>query len=311
MGNQRENNDELLFGLLSEKLYSHYCGSEEEHLSKEEEQAVINMMNSLQVEEKDDFDPTSSYKKFCDKYLTNGEAAVKENRINNIEELLVEMEKDIDNMKEPEKPLTIISDILAMVGRLGRMRVVRRVALAVLIITVMFCGMNIGTYATAKMGFVEFLSKNDNGWSFMVTGEDDSVDMDEIEKNVYKSWEEVKKLEGMNDILIPKWIPDVSVLEEILIIQGPDKKSFIGKYFIDNEEQFQIVVQKYTEEIGWQFFVREAKDKYAEAIIGERNVLWYEEEEKTVCFFVEDKCSYYVCGDISIEEIEKIIKNIK
>ncbi len=311
MGNQKENNDELLFGLLSEKLYSHYCGSEEGHLSKEEEQAVINMMNSLQVEEKDDFDPTSSYKKFCDKYLTEEEAVAKTMTISSIEDLIVEMENDLNNMKELEKTLPIMSGILALFSRLGRMRVVRRLAMAVLIVAVMFCGMNIGTYATAKMGFVEFLSKNENGWSFMVTGEDDSVDMEEITQNIYKSWDEIKRLEGMEDMLIPNWLPEGCDLGGVWILQGPDKKSFTGKYFNENEEKFQIIVEKYNEEIRWQFFKKTIGDEYIEENVGEKHVLWYEEGGKKVCFFVKNQCSYYVCGDIEKEEIKTIVENVK
>lgn len=311
MGNQKENNDELLFGLLSEKLYSHYCGTKEEHLSKEEEQAVINMMNSLQVEENDDFNPSSAYQRFCHKYLSDQEVVAKPKTFSSVEELVAEMEEDLKDMKAPEKPWAMLIDLWAVLCRLGRRRGVRRLALAILIITVMFFGMNIGTYATAKMGFVEFLSKNDKGWSFMVTGEDNSVEMDEIEQNMYKSWDEVKLLDGMEGVLFPNWIPEGCDLGGIWILQGPDKTNIDGKYYMNGEEKFQIIVEKYTKEIGWQYFVREAQDKYIENIIGEKRVLWHQDEEKTVCFWVEGKYSYYVCGYIGIDEMKIIVENIK
>lgn len=311
MGNQRENNDELLFGLLSEKLYGHYCGKEEEHLSKEEEQAVINIMNSLQVEDTDDFDPGSSYKKFCEKYLSDGENVVGEKKLSGIEELLAEMESDVSGMRMPEKPLSVGDKILLVFSRVGKMRVVRRVAFAILFVAVMFGGMNIGTYATAKMGFFEFLSINDKGWSFMVTGEEEKVDMDDIDKTVFSSWEEVKQLEGMKDMLVPKWIPEGCELISIDFAKGRDKGVYKGVYSNDSEEKFQIVVEKYSDKLRWQFFLQAEGDNCEKENIDGKNVLWYREDGKITCFFVEDKCSYYVFGEIERETIRSIVQNIK
>lgn len=310
MGNQRENNDELLFGLLSEKLYSHYCGTKEEHLSKEEEQAVINMMNSLQVEENDDFNPSSAYQRFCHKYLSDQEVVAKPKTFSSVEELVAEMEEDLKDMKEPENPWAMLIDIWAMLCRLGRRRGVRRLALAILIIAVMFFGMNIGTYATAKMGFVEFLSKNDRGWSFMVTGEDVSVNA--MKKSEFTSWEEVKYVEGMEDMLLPRWLPEGCELESIGLLTGKNKKSFNGKYFNGTEEKFQIVVEQYNEDISWQFFGKNLAQDCVEEKLSDKNVLWYTDtDNKLTCFFVQGRFSYYVYGEMEKENIRMIIENIK
>lgn len=314
MGNQKENHDELLFGLLSEKLYGHYCGTEEEHLSTEEEQAVINIMNSLQVEEADDFNPTNSFKKFCEKYMVDDLESAKEKKVRTIEDLLEEMERDLKDTYTKEEKTSFGENLIFALGRLVKMRMVRRVALAALVVAVMFCGMNIGTYATAKMGFFEFLSMSDKGWSFMVTGEgavEESVGMDDITQKTYDSWEEVKQVKGMKKMLVPQWIPEGCELSCILLINGGDKNAFVGKYFINEEEKFEIVMEKYDEIESWQYFMQSKGIEYEEELINDNPVFWYLEGDKKVGLMMYEKLGYYVYGDISNEEIKEIIKNLK
>lgn len=310
MGNQKDNNDELLFGLLSEKLYNHYCGTEEEHLGAEEEQAVLNMLNSLQVEDTDDFDPTNSFKKFSEKYLEDGTNTAKEKKINSIDELLERMENDIRTM-QTEKKASLADKIFKT---FHHTKLVRRVAFGVLVVAVMFGGMNIGTYATAKMGFFEFLSKSKDGWSFMVTGEREtaeSVAMDNMDKKVFSSWEEVKALDGMGDMMIPEWIPEGVELEKIEFAQGDDKKSFKGKYCTGEEEKIYFAIEKYEKDVRWQYFMQALEAGFWEKEVPGVSTLWYMEDDKVSAFFTQEEYGYYVYGEISEDEMIKIIENIK
>lgn len=314
MGNQKENNDELLFGLLSEKLYSHYCGTEEEHLSTEEEQAVINIMNSLQVDEADDFNPTNSFKKFCEKYMVEEAESAKEKKVRTIEDLLEEMERDLKDTYVKEEECSFKDKLILALEKMGRMRMVRRVALAVLVVIVMFCGMNIGTYATAKMGFFEFLTMNDKGWSFMVTGEgttEETVGMDDITQKTYDSWEEVKQLDGMEGMLVPQWVPDESELLSVIYIEGTSKETYIGQYFLNEEEKFQLIVEKYNENVVWHYFFQSQGVEYEEEKLGERKMLWYTKNDGETGFFANGNIGYHVSGQIKNEEIKEIIKNLK
>ncbi len=308
MGNQRENNDELLFGLLSEKLYSHYCGTEEEQLKPEEEQAIIKMLNTLQVDDTDDFNPTEYFKRFCDKYITEEKFEKVGGTPQNLDRLIQEMEKDVQAEKVSER-----EDVVDRIwGAFRRTRVVRRVVFAVLIVAVLFSGMNLGTYATSKMGFFKFLSKNSKGFSFMVTGEElppESLALESKDGDTYSSWEEVKKLKGMGRILMPQWLPEGYVLEEVSTNVGGGRVSYRGLYVFEQNKTIKIIVDKYDAKISWHTYVQSLECEYIENTIAGIDVLWYESEDGMTCFFMDNNFMYSVAGEVEKEVVEKIIEN--
>lgn len=309
MENQRENNDELLFQLLSEKLYAHYCGDKEARLSREEEQAVLNVLNSLQVGEADDFNPTDSFNRFCNKYMPDRLEQEDGKKAGCLDELMEKMKRD--TVPVEKKTASVRRASLSV---MGRTKTLRRVVMASMLVAAMFLGMNAGTYATSKMGFVEFLSKSDKGWKLLVTGEGNGMEMiplEETDTDVFASWEEVGALKGMEGVLLPRWIPEECKLQEIQLLRDNGYNMFVGSYCSESEEKFQIVIEQFSKEIWGRTYFQGLEAAYQEKQIQGHDVLWYEADGKIINFFVEDKFSYSVSGEIETELVQKIIENLE
>lgn len=311
MENQRETNDELLFGLLSEKLYAHYCGDKEARLSKEDEQAVLRVLNSLQVEEADDFNPADSFQRFCNKYLPDRLEREDLKKADSLDGLIEEMRKDVSTAREKKKEISA--------GRKpesapGRSKILHRAAMASLLAAALFLGMNAGTYAAAKMGFVKFISKSDKDWELLITGEGNDEKLTALEeknKGVFSSWEEVKALKGMEGVLLPEWIPEEYQLQEIQLLCDNENNMLIGSYCTDSEETFQIVIERFSQNVSWQTYAQGLEAKYQEKQIQEHEVLQYEADGKIVNFFAEGRFSYSISGEVETELVEKIIENMQ
>lgn len=311
MENQRETNDELLFGLLSEKLYAHYCGDKEARLSKEDEQAVLRVLNSLQVEEADDFNPADSFQRFCNKYLPDRLEREDLKKADSLDGLIEEMRKDVSTAREKKEE---ISAGRKTESAPGRSKILHRAAMASLLAAALFLGMNAGTYAAAKMGFVEFISKSDTGWKLLVTGEGEDMQMaslEETDKDVFFSWEEVKALKGMEEMLLPRWIPENCTLQDIQLLCDNGNNVFIGSYHSESEETFQIVIEQFSKEIWGYKYVQSLETEYQKKQIQEHEVLWYETEGKIVNFFADGKFGYSISGEIETELVEKIVENMQ
>lgn len=308
--------DEMLYKLLSEKLHRHYCGDEESHMTDEEVEAVLNVMEVMKFPYDDYFNADAAWERFQQKYLSGETSEVSmeftpESGVYCLSGLIRTMEAEAFPKAKLYKKRESVGALVRVRGIL-RSRAVRWTAITVAAAGFMFAGLNVGTYATARMGFFEFISKEGNSWEFFITGERDEGQKDNFEFEqgtieTYHSWEEVKKKIGEN-ILIPEYVPGGFCLSSLAISDGD---VVAAKYDLDRERYFQIRAEKYTES-KWLYKTYNAEEDYSEKILLSGRTIYYSQQgdEVTASFF-DKEFAYCVDGEMTLDEIIMIIENMK
>lgn len=309
--------DDTLYEMLSERLYRHYCGEEKDRLSDKEVNALLDLMEGLQSRQEKDpyFNAEASWKRFQEKYLENPEAFA---RIP--EPVMADLQRDMAKGSPVYGKATRKSDGHKR-GLLGggfrtfaKSKALRRVAVAVLVVLFTFVGMNMGTYATAKMGFLEFFTKSKSGWSFFVTGEgqeDDGFGVQVEDKQTFSTWEEVKAIPGYEDILIPTYIPEGMELEEIYLKEFEDKIAIKSLYENAQNKNLQICIEHYDKPFRWQRFINDKEYYTKEMTINGKSVIIYDFADSKVASFIHGDRVYGINGAIEETDIIKIIKKMQ
>ncbi|MBD5459356.1 MAG: DUF4367 domain-containing protein [Lachnospiraceae bacterium] len=312
--------DEILYKLLSEKLHRHYCGDEGSQLSDQEIEAVLNVMETIKFPHDSYFNADAAWARFQERYMSEDDTEFSEellpgDGVRGLADLIGIMEGDVSIGVGPHKKRRG-ANAPFRIRTMLKSRAVRWTALTVSAVGVMFAGLNIGTYATAKMGFFEFISKNGSSWEFFITGEreedagNEGFEIGNMAKNQYQSWEELRKVKGEN-LLIPEYIPEGIELSSLVISNSEDQDIIEARYGERDRCDFMIVARQYVTEdrIHNLYFVEE--DCVDRILPSGRKVYYNQQEDETTVWFLEREYSYCVDGKITLDEIIMIIENMR
>lgn len=312
--------DEILYKLLSEKLHRHYCGDEGSQLSDQEIEAVLNVMETIKFPRDSYFNADAAWARFQEKYMSedntefSGELLPGDDA-RSLSDLIGIMESDVGIGVGPHKKRRG-ANTLFKVRTMLKSRAVRWTAITVSAVSIMFAGLNIGTYATAKMGFFEFISKNGSSWEFFITGEreedtgNEGFEIGNMAKNQYQSWEEVKEVAGEN-LLMPEYIPEGFELSSLVIHGGEDQDIIEAGYIERDRCDFQIVVRQYVRDESFYNMFYGEEDYKEKFLPSGREVYYNQQENETTAWFLEGEFSYCVDGKITLDEIIMIIENMR
>lgn len=276
MGDKREDVRELT-KVLKERLKWYQEEATEEEMDPEEICAILALLEKWENPEVPIIEVSDAYTAFCEHYLQTA------------------------GIPQP--------------GKRKVYRILRQAAVAVIVVSVLFAALNLGTYATTGLDFFSLLWQRDGEKSFAIMGGENASN-EELSFSVngdtyYSSWEELPQ-EVLDRICVPKYIPQGWELSSLRYWTDRNAGMIWAVYNSqDGENRLKIWIEQYEDFYAWQQDMREKKGNLTQESIGEQEYYWErKEDEVTVYFFIGEEL-YTVQGDLTDEEIEKIVGNMQ
>lgn len=296
---QEENKEnQELIEVLQKRLDWFCFEAKESEINTEEIDAIINLMDTLKPLPRDNFfDASVSYNRFMEKYVDNPEMTEEGERI---QELIGQLAGDTG----------IGGRIVGRVADLCHSRAFQRSMVAAAAVVIMFLGVNIGTYATTKMGFFDYITLTGSEQRFFVTGEEVDFSEPDVYTIEYDSVDELE--EQYDDILFPQSIPENMLLTNVELKKAGDTDQIFIKYIEPGKEDARLMflIHKYYE-TGWHILGNSETQFISKEMIGDKEVSFYtyKEDDIMACFF-HGRAMYKIWSSISMEELIECINNM-
>lgn len=296
---QEENKEnQELIEVLQKRLDWFCFEAKESEINTEEIDAIINLMDTLKPLPRDNFfDASVSYNRFMEKYVDNPEMTEEGERI---QELIGQLAGDTG----------IGGRIVGRVADLCHSRAFQRSMVAAAAVVIMFLGVNIGTYATTKMGFFDYITLTGSEQRFFVTGEEVDFSEPDVFTIEYDSVAELE--EQYDDILFPQNIPENMVLTNVKLNRASNGDQMTIKYMEQGNEDAYITytIRKYYK-AGWQIVGNSDTQFISKEMVGDKEVNFYvyKEDDIMACFF-HGKAMYKIWSSISMDELIECINNM-
>ncbi len=284
MKNNKEDNSRLIKELKERIRWYQEEASEEEGNAKEIE-AMIHLLDRLEELPVDEyFTKEKAYTRFEGQYLPQ----ITENREN------------LRNIRIKK----VLSYIIGTAAT----------------IVVLFAALNIGTYATTKKGFFEYIALSTTGKSFFISG-GETKQMETLEEGigfsmtgekVYKTWTELPDY-LLDQICVPTFLPKDMKLQEISFWVENFTDVLRAKYMDEMipENRIEIWVESYEDAYAWQETINKEAVFLEEQIDGERTSYFYQYEESYFAYFWEEHVLYTVSGNCSKEDLKEVVKHMQ
>ena len=302
-GMDRNSTEELIKQL--ENRLDRLTGQPAEEMNVEEIENILNLLDTLKpLPGGKAFNPEEAFERLERDYLDNPEKLDQASEEADRAELKAALrEKAADAADSAERK--------AASGKHSRFRVLKKVGIAAAIMILIFSGLNLATYATARKGLFDLIINRKNTMSNMYVGEGDmGMEHEVVEKEKYTSWDDVPD-EIKEGILLPTYIPDGMELEEIEVM-GTKPHRLELKY-IDLEGKNRYI------DISIRQFADEAiKDQItnpdAEYLDYKKNndmeYYIYKYENVNIIICIIERNIYYIYSDFSLDEMEKMINSL-
>lgn len=307
MAKGKSPHDEKLIADLYEKLGWYTYEADKEQFDPKEVEAILKLLDVLDPLEEDDyFEKDAALKRFKERY-------------------------HIDEDSEPEtgkssgkgsggKIRPFPSKPKAKAGGEGTEKKekkvlpfpkkVVRIAVGGAACVVLVSTLQIGSYAVADKSFFEVVSDGMNSLRITTTGslEETGMNMEQNEEGTYSSWNEAKEIKGY-DFMTPQYIPEGFELVEIRESIGQNN-TYIRGVYKDNKTNeyinFEIAVysEKYAERKidnlkGWEKMDNDSGDAI------------YHSDNAYETVIIINNFIYDITSNVSLEEFQKILKNIE
>lgn len=304
-----------------------------EDMNEEEIENILNLLDTLKpLPGENTFNPEEAFERLEKDYLHNPEKLEQASEEADRAELIAALrEKTTDAVNSAkqntsEKAMSIpaeeskteaksIERKNTAIKKHRRFRVLKNVGIAAAIMILVFSGLNLATYATAKKGLFDLIINRKNTMSNMYIGEGDMerADVSNVEKNIFNTWNDVPS-EMKEGILIPTYLPDEIELKEISIVIGKTYRYDIRYIHDDGKQEFEcmrIAIKQY-EEIKFQNEVTNPNAEFCGIEeIGNIVCYRYQVGQDNIFLFTSGKNLYYLYSSVSKEETEKVIKSME
>lgn len=267
-------------------------------MNEEEIENILNLLDTLKpLPGENTFNPEEAFERLEKDYLHNPEKLEQASEEADRTELIAALrEKAVDI--EPKN---------TAIKKHRRFRVLKNVGIAAAIMILVFSGLNLATYATAKKGLFDLIINRKNTMSNMYVGDGDmGMNYEVHDKEVYTSWDEVPD-EAKEGILLPGYLPEGMELVEIKIF-GSHPQRIEARYKNGNnsKQYIRISVRQFeTEKIKDEITYPKAEYSDTE-IINSVEYHIYKLEDENLIFFIKGDNIYYVYSTLPIEEIKEI-----
>lgn len=298
-GMDRNSTEELIKQL--ENRLDRLTGQPAEDMNEEEIENILNLLDTLKpLPGGKAFNPEEAFERLERDYLDNPEKLEQASEEADRAELKAALrEKAMDSSDSAERK--------AASGKHRRFRVLKNIGIAAAIMILIFSGLNLATYATARKGLFDLIINRKNTMSNMYVGEGDmGMDYEVHDKEVYTSWDEVPD-EAKEGILLPGYLPEGMEVEEIKVFGNHPQRVEARYKNCNNFSQYvrisirQFETEKIKDEITYP------KEEYSDTeIINSVEYHIYKLEDENLIFFIMGDNIYYVYSTLPIEEIKEI-----
>lgn len=302
-GRDRNSTEELIKQL--ENRLNRLTGQPAEEMNVEEIENILNLLDTLKpLPGGKAFNPEEAFERLERDYLDNPEKLEQASEEADRAELKAALrEKAVDAADSAERKTAS--------GKHRRFRVLKNIGIAAAIMILIFSGLNLATYATARKGLFDLIINRKNTMSNMYVGEGDmGMDYEVHDKEVYTSWDEVPD-EAKEGILLPEYLPEGMEVEEIQVM-GTEPIRLEAKYIVPENPTIYIKLSiKQFNEVKIKVEITNPQARYcgSEEINGMECYL-YNMGEEIFCVFANNNNLYYLYGTVSVEEMKKIVNSL-
>lgn len=302
-GRDRNSTEELIKQL--ENRLDRLTGQPAEDMNEEEIENILNLLDTLKpLPGGKAFNPEKAFERLEKDYLDNPEKLEQASEDADRAELKAALrEKAMDSADSAGRK--------AASGKHRRFRVLKNIGIAAAIMILIFSGLNLATYATARKGLFDLIINRKNTMSNMYVGEGDmGMDYEVHGKEVYTSWDEVPD-EAKEGILLPEYLPEGMEVEEIQVM-GTEPIRLEAKYIVPENPTIYIKLSiKQFNEVKIKDEITNPQARYcgSEEINGMECYLYNMGEEIFYVFTNNDNL-YYLYGTEPVEEMKKIINSL-
>lgn len=346
MTQEKGKRDEKLIEELYEKLYWYTYEASEEEFDDKEVDAIVRLLDVLDPKEDDPkfpSDPEVAFERFKSRYGleeefaeadaedeeaasgsgmgmaaaadadVNAEAAGGSEeeaavRFGGTDSIVLDVEPGAD--REPDNGDVMESRENGKKNGVKWRRRLVRIATGAAACLVLMLSVNFGSYALKKKSFFEVVRDEVGRTKVTVTGNVDGIDDGEVYINTYNSWKELQDI-MQTKILVPNYIPKDFILDEISVREKIKKKTVIAKYGNGTgliRFEINVYTDNYLERFvqysdGWKPANLDYKSKY-------EDIQFFTNDNQAEVLFSYGKGLYLIRGDITIEELEKIVENL-
>lgn len=240
-GRDRNSTEELIKQL--ENRLDRLTGQPAEDMNEEEIENILNLLDTLKpLPGGKAFNPEEAFERLEKDYLDNPEKLEQASEEADRAELKAALrEKAMDSADSAERK--------AASGKHRRFRVLKNIGIAAAIMILIFSGLNLATYATARKDLFDLIINRKNTMSNMYVGEGDmGMDYEVHDKEVYTSWDEVPD-EAKEGILLPGYLPEGMELEEIKVFGNyPQRVELQYGNYSNSNQYIQVSVRQFEDE---------------------------------------------------------------
>jgi len=296
-GRDRNSTEELIKQL--ENRLDRLTGQPAEDMNEEEIENILNLLDTLKpLPGGKTFNPEEAFGRLEKDYLDNPEKLEQASEEADRAELIATLREKTENI-EPKHTAT---------KKHRRFRVLKNVGIAAAIMILVFSGLNLATYATAKKGLFDLIINRKNTMSNMYVGDGDmGMNYEVHDKEVYTSWDEVPD-EAKKGILLPGYLPEGMELEEIEIFGNKPHRVEL-RYMNNNEEYIDISVRQFETEVIRDQITNPDAEYVDYKTDGNIEYYVYKNGEENIIIYIMEQNIYYIYSDCSLEEMKKIINS--
>ncbi len=269
-----------------------------EDMNEEEIENILNLLDALKpLSGGKAFNPEEALGRLEKDYLDNPEKLEQASEEADRAELIATLREKTENI-EPKHTAT---------KKHHRFRVLKNVGIAAAIMILVFSGLNLATYATAKKGLFDLIINRKNTMSNMYVGDGDmGMNYEVHDKEVYTSWDEVPD-EAKEGILLPGYLPEGMELVEIKIFGSHPQRIEVQYGNPNNSNQYvQISVRQFEDEKVKDEITNPKAEYLGTETVNSVEYHIYKFEKENLIFFVMGDNIYYVYSTLPIEEIKEI-----
>lgn len=302
-GRDRNSTEELIKQL--ENRLDRLTGQPAEDMNEEEIENILNLLDTLKpLPGGKAFNPEEAFERLEKDYLDNPEKLEQASEEADRAELKAALrEKAADSADSAERK--------AASGKHRRFRVLKNIGIAAAIMILIFSGLNLATYATARKGLFDLIINRKNTMSNMYVGEGDmGMEHEVVEKEKYTSWDDVPD-EIKEGVLLPTYIPDGMELEEIEVMGFEPMRIEINYKMRENSQQYlHIAIRQFDDLIVKNQITYPDTEYQGSEKVGDIEYYIYKNNIENIFIFMAEDNIYYIYSNLSVKDMEKIIEMI-
>ena len=302
-GRDRNSTEELIKQL--ENRLDRLTGQPAEEMNVEEIENILNLLDTLKpLPGGKAFNPEEAFERLERDYLDNPEKLEQASEEADRAELKAALrEKAVDAADSAERKTAS--------GKHRRFRVLKNIGIAAAIMILVFSGLNLATYATARKGLFDLIINRKNTMSNMYVGEGDmGMEHEVVEKEKYTSWDDVPD-EIKEGVLLPTYIPDGMELEEIEVMGSKPHRLELKYMDLEGKNRYiDISIRQFADEAIRDQITNPDAEYLDYKKNNDMEYYIYKYENVNIIICIIERNIYYIYSDFSLDEMEKMINSL-